>query len=586
MIKHLLLSLACVLGLSLATQAKAATLYVLPDRYAVPVGDTFTATVFTDTEDVGTNAIQAEVLFPNTLVEVVSLNSGASVLNYWLDGPSFSNEAGSVSFIGGSATGLSGKSLRLLSIAFKVKAAGSIPLTLTNAAITASDGNGTNVLTSMRGATIDAGGLAPSTSSTQPAVPSTPPPLVQIVRKPTIAAQSPAKPKLTIPLFPDDQKWYNTRGQFLVSWPLPTDISAVASALDKNPKTIPQKSEGLFDNKFFDIREDGIWYLHMRFKNNIGWGETTHVRLAIDTVAPSILQVRALDGFTAETRKPTLALGGEDRLSGIDSYTITIDTDAPYTVKEATTTLPLLNLGVHTVRIEARDLAGNTAENTITLQVLPIASPTLTSWTQNVYIGEGKLEAAGTAEQGVTVWLALRATSGELITSQSVEPDTQGNWKTVFDLPLKKGTYKIEVVAQNDREAISETVFSENISVDQRPLLTIAGIGITSSVFLFAVLLALIIAFGAGRYLQLKGEQRMGWRTLIAKRDIYSFLTELEQQLKEALAKAEGGKTLNMSSTATIQYQLKQVLARVQKMKYYLPEGVENIPEKKRANRK
>ena len=57
-------------------------------------------------------------------------------------------------FIVGSTSGFSGKSLQILKIVFRTKEAGNADLTFTDAAITASDGSGTNVISTIRGVQI------------------------------------------------------------------------------------------------------------------------------------------------------------------------------------------------------------------------------------------------------------------------------------------------------------------------------------------------------------------------------------------------------------------------------------------------
>src|SRR3989338_2252143 len=119
MMKLLLSAPMLFLGLLAAGQVSAATIRIQPDRYTVKVGETFSAVIFIDSEDSGVNAARAPLQSPAALVEVSKLDQSSSVLNYWLDGPAYSNEDGTVSFIGGSSDGMTGKSLLALNVFFK-----------------------------------------------------------------------------------------------------------------------------------------------------------------------------------------------------------------------------------------------------------------------------------------------------------------------------------------------------------------------------------------------------------------------------------------------------------------------------------
>jgi len=81
-----------------------------------------------------------------------------------------------------------------------------------------------------------------------------------------------------------------------VNWDLPNDVTAVATEVDQHPDAVPAKSEGLFDNKTFSPLEDGVWYLHVQFKNSIGWGPTLHYRIGIDTAPPLGFSVTSPSG--------------------------------------------------------------------------------------------------------------------------------------------------------------------------------------------------------------------------------------------------------------------------------------------------
>ena len=108
----------------------------------------------------------------------------------------------------------------------------------------------------------------------------------------------------------------------------------MATALNQNPNyTVPEESEGLFDSKQFPLfQEDGINYLHVRFKNNKGWGVTAHYRIAIDTQPPLAFAIQIEGGISTDNPRPKLLFQTGDALSGIDTYLVQINQDQPILV--------------------------------------------------------------------------------------------------------------------------------------------------------------------------------------------------------------------------------------------------------------
>ncbi|HBC59219.1 TPA: hypothetical protein DCZ14_02275, partial [Candidatus Azambacteria bacterium] len=264
--------------------ASAATLFISPPSAEVGTGDKLTLDIKIDSEGVGLNAAQAVIRFPNDILEATGLDKTGSAFSFWLEEPNFSNADGVISFIGGIPYGVTGGSIQVLKVTFTAKGTGSGSLTVSDAAVTASDGSGTNILSKTVSAsfTVVPKKVVPPTPVPAP-VEVVPPP-VEIVRKPVPTGKLPVKPALKIQLYPDETRWYNLTSVFNVAWELPLDVTGVTTALNNQPNYVPpKKSEGLFENKAFPSLADGVQYLHVHFQNNVGWGPAAHYRLAVDT---------------------------------------------------------------------------------------------------------------------------------------------------------------------------------------------------------------------------------------------------------------------------------------------------------------
>ncbi|MBI5728816.1 MAG: hypothetical protein HY983_01030 [Candidatus Magasanikbacteria bacterium] len=381
-----------------ASNAQAATLFLSPKSGVFTVGKTFDVDVRVDSGGQGFNSAQATLQFPRDVLNVQSIDSSAvsTIFNFWLEQPTFSNDKGIISFLGGTTDGVVGASVPLLKITFVAKGSGDAQVAASDAAITASDGSGTNILSNVSGAffsvkpaveVLAAPSSSPAaapasistaqTTTTLLAKPSELPLVapVQIKRKAVVVKNLPEKPKIAVAIYPDPAHWYNLTTNYLAQWQLPPDITEVSTAVNQEAVFNPTLSEGLIEAKTFPAVKEGIWYLHVRFKNNVGWGPTADYRIAIDTIPPLSFTTESSAGFTTDNPAPTLTFKTNDALSGLQQYLIRIDGGDTIAQREDSYIPPLLPPGKHIVTIRAMDNAGNIRENNVDLKILSREQP-------------------------------------------------------------------------------------------------------------------------------------------------------------------------------------------------------------------
>jgi len=129
------------------SSAKAASLYFSPSAGNYYEGENFTITIKAEA-DVAINAIEGVFSFPTRYLEVIRLNKTNSIINLWIQKPSFSNvgDFGNVSFEGVILNpGFIGSDGKIIDVVFLVKNKGVVDLEFLRAAILANDGFGTNV---------------------------------------------------------------------------------------------------------------------------------------------------------------------------------------------------------------------------------------------------------------------------------------------------------------------------------------------------------------------------------------------------------------------------------------------------------
>ncbi len=356
----------CFIAL-LPPSAKAATINLVTSQNIFNIGDKFSVDVKIDSENAGVNAVQATIKFPADILSVTSTDKTNSVFNFWLQDPTVNNNAGTVTFVAGATVGFTGKSLEAFRIFFVVKGAGQANISLTDGAITASDGSGSNVLTAMNGLQITIATTQGTQIITAPT--STPQQITPVSRPAVPTGKLPQKPSIQVPLYPDSSSWYNVSSNFITHIDLPPDVTGIATDLNKDPAFSPTKSEGLFDNKTFGALDDGAWYLHVRFKNDIGWGPTLHYKISIDTAPPQPFDALVKEGNNTDVINPTLTFETTDQPSGIAFYRIVIDSKTITSTPLTSFVLPPQSSGSHVVVVEAVDEAGNITASRINLYI-------------------------------------------------------------------------------------------------------------------------------------------------------------------------------------------------------------------------
>lgn len=350
----------CCLSFLLAQESLAATLYLSPNSGSYEVGKTFTSSVFVGAQGESINSSDASINFPADLLEVVSLSKSGSIFTLWVEDPSFSNGSGNISYVGGlPAPGFSGASGKVLSIVFRVKKAGAATISLSSAAVRASDGLGTNVLKGAGSAKLtltDKVDKAPES----PAVPEKPVDAKEIIEK--IANELPGRLALSSPTHADQAKWYaNPNPSF--TWNLPAGTTELKLLYDQSPNSTPSISyTSPVNQKSFDKQADGTYYFHAQLKNKVGWGAIAHYAVNIDQTQPTDLQILELDADRADKQSAKFLITAADSLSGIDYYELQINDDAPQVWRDDGShryETPKLSGAAYTLKIKAFDKAGN-----------------------------------------------------------------------------------------------------------------------------------------------------------------------------------------------------------------------------------
>jgi hypothetical protein len=556
-------------GLLFSSQANAATLELALGQNIVSTKEDISVLVSINSEDQDINTAQATIIFPANLLEVVKIDQVSSIFSFWLEQPSYDNAKGTIRFVGGSTSGFTGSSLKVMNIAFKVKGSGNGRLSITDGAITASDGTGSNVYNTAKGLDIN----IPATADFQAVK------VEQAKREAILTKDLPIQYGLNIPFYPDSTKWNNRSASFQVGWKIGSDTTQAGVIINKNPIFSPVASaEALTGNKVFPALADGVYYLHLRLGNGGGWNPTLHYRIAVDTTPPSSFKITSKDGMKTIQSKPNIDFTATDLTSGINNYIIRLDGATVDTVTKPNYTFQPLLPGIHQLTVVAVDNAGNSTSQTQALEILPIISPLITYVNRTAIVNEGGITAGGTASEGIEVITQIQNSQKQIVAEQIVPIDSNGNWNVTLNKGLVKGNYNLLATTRDKNMSSSFPAVSENIKVTPKPVLVLGSLQITEAWFFIILIIILLCSFGGGLFTYYKWRGQLGRRVTIAQRDVINVLDNLKKNVDKLLKIYKDGGP-SEGDISEMEYTLKEMKENVEKSRHYVVDNIREISD-------
>lgn len=524
--------------------AVGATLFLAPSIGSFSVGSTFDVAVKVNTGGTAINTAEATLTFDPTALEVKNISKTNSIFSLWVQDPTFSNTDGVINFAGGKPSpGHTGSSGKLITITFKALTTGAANVNFSSASVLADDGKGTNILSSLIPGAYTI--TTKEISVPAPSVPDTPSPTPEGV---------PAPPVVFSSTHPEEDKWYsNNAPEF--SWKLPSDVTAVSLLLHQKPTGDPGPySDGLIESTSFEDVKDGIWYFHIKFRNENGWGEITHRNVLIDTIPPNPFQVVFDNKGDATNPIPILFFKTEDTPSGIEYYQVIIDDiemsrTTPQYIKDNPYNPSPISPGVQLVMVKAFDRAGNFTLTSTEIEIEPISAPIITKIPISIQTSE-PLEIEGESLPEFTVRIYLQQGGGEPF-FEEVQPDSEGKFKLTYEKALAKGDYLVWALAEDERGALSNSTKKYSLEVGLPPILKIGKIAID---YLTVMITLIILLVGAGVVIFYGWYRISVWRKRVkretgevgesVRKAFRALVNELEEQIeyldgKPGLTKSE-----------------------------------------------
>jgi len=425
--------------------AKGASLFLLPSSESFNIGDTFSVEVKVDTAGTPINAAQAFIYFPVDKLEVLNISKDDSVFSLWPQEPTFSNSTGQISFTGGLPHPGCRDIENLITVEFKAKEEGTAYFTFDTAQVLADDGKGTNILAYLKSGKYS---IFEQIGFAEEEITGFLPQIISLTHS-------------------QEDEWYNNNTPNF-QWNLTSEIMGASFAFDQSPETIPDTvSEGRIQSTSYGEVSDGLWYFHLRFEDENGWGQASHYKVQVDNSPPHPFEVVIDNTGDATNPMPNLYFETDDDTSGISHYKLKIDKENFLNLMLAQVnpfSLSLQSPGQHPIIVRAVDKAGNNVESETVLDVEPIESPQITLWPKLHVSGEEifYVEGQAPAQSEITIFLAK---DGQYIKQWQSQSNDQGQWSYSTRELLKSGTYYLSAQAKDQRGAISLVSESYEIEV-------------------------------------------------------------------------------------------------------------------------
>lgn len=134
--------------------AFAATLSVSPDKATLNKGDTFTATIFLNTEGQYINAIKGDLVYNANYLKAETVNIGDSFVSFWVEKPGIQT-AGDINFSGVIPGGVVSNQLEVFKVIFRTQnSSGDASLLINNPNLYLNDGQGSIISPKIKNANI------------------------------------------------------------------------------------------------------------------------------------------------------------------------------------------------------------------------------------------------------------------------------------------------------------------------------------------------------------------------------------------------------------------------------------------------
>jgi hypothetical protein len=151
--------------------------------------------------------------------------------------------------------------------------------------------------------------------------------------------------------------------------------------------------------------------------------------------------------------------------------------------------------GEYALRVRAIDKAGNSIEDKVEVEILPIETPTINSIKKKIVIGTSDvLDIKGSAIPGASVVVSIEDDGGLLVLQNESKTDAQGIWEFRLDKELRRGSYSVSAKSKDSRGALSLPTSPIKISYTDKPVISLFGLDVTPRGLIVILVVASVLA--------------------------------------------------------------------------------------------
>ena len=474
----------------------AASFYLSPPTGVYEVGESFEVRVMIDPGTYSVNAVEGDINFRDSRVELLDISTENSALGIWTEEPSVSDDGERVSFGGGKTEPFSGNAVSVFTLTLKGRNEGVSQIGFDSGSIMAPDVTGTqNVVSEM------VSGSYTFVSS----------PAEEKIPEPEFMATegAPDKPVVTSDTHKDEDVWYPDR-DISFSWDLPEDVIDVRAELDQKSFMIPQESLGKVDSVEYEDVLDGEWFFHIQFKNEKGWSEVYRRSVLVDSTSPESFELEKVKREDKTDPMVEFSVSAIDEISGIDHFLFSIDglKEQKFSAFEDKIEFGPISPGVHTIMARAFDKAGNTRLESLIVEVDPIEDVVFTEFSNIIHSGS-VMAFRGESIPNAKVVISLQK-RGEEPEKYETKTDSEGYFTFVLPKKPTDGIYQVKAKAIDERGA--ESFYNEAVTVAVQPPgvlrlgeMVIDGLSVFISLLAMIILLVLVIYWSYHKWKLFRG---------------------------------------------------------------------------------
>jgi hypothetical protein len=259
-------------------------------------------------------------------------------------------------------------------------------------------------------------------------------------------------------------------------------------------------------------------------------------------------------------------------LSGFKEALILVDGKKTAVSEENSITLPAQKPGKHIASVKIFDSAGNSVEDSVEFEILPLPMPVIGFLTDTISQGS-TIFVSGKSVPNSFVDINVYDENDIIVFTESVIANESGNWEIIIEKLLLRGKYDLTATTRDERGAVSYPTERHRFAVKAKIVLSIGAIDFSlTEVFILAIFIFIIVGVIAGsKYLS--EERKKEAYKIIANRDMKKFCDLLDKGLKELSDICSTQEHLSESDKTTINFRIEEIKSVIERMRKYLVSG-------------